>query len=350
MDYQSLMRIAHLASTQVLNYHLVLGGNGRGVLALDKESELEISEKIKMFLPLAHKSPNKKEAYVEVVCDAALVVAERYNLNKRAFYAAVQNLATVTLIPGIYEAAGDPVPLSAYHLRLYEDSDSEEGEKEEGVKPHATATKGVTPRSSGVAWTEAEFRKLIDLKVSGTPYPAIAEQLGRSVPAVQGKWSFVGKAESGWKDYINKKRTQIWSKRSDMREDSDVNEEEDEEADEEVPPPVPAADTVAATNNPAALEPRREWTDADIRELVRYKLIGLSTSEISMHMRRPGSSIGCQWMNMASNPNGKWFNYLHEEVRAKKTREEQAKALQGDSGAGGDVNGQPKWVSLSLFT
>ncbi|KAI7776331.1 hypothetical protein LA080_005466 [Diaporthe eres] len=344
MDHQYLTRLAQHASFQVLNYHLLWADSSRGLSALDKESELKISEKIKMFLPLAHRSPNKQEAFVEVICDAALVVAEKYNLNKRAFYAAVQNLATVTLLPSIFENAGDPVPLSAHHLRLYEDSDAEEGEKEdhekedhekedhekEGVKPHTTATKSGALRNSWVHWTKAEIRKVIDLRFAGQPYPAIAAQLGRTVPAVQGKWSLAGKPDSGWKDYIEKKKNEIWTKQSD----------------EELQPPVPAADTVDATNTPAALDPARDWTGADTQILIDYKIDGLSNRDISERMRRPPQSIHCQWMNMASSTKGVWFDYIRDQIREKIRREEQAKASQDDTGDDADVTGQPKWTQV----
>lgn len=351
MDYQSLVHITQLASLQVLNYHLVMAEDGCGLPALDQKTKRKISEKIKRFLPLTNKSVKKPEACVEVICDAAMTVAENYNINKRAFYAAVQNLATMTLLPSVYEEAGDPLPLSAYHLRLHGKSTDEEDREEEDVQPTASPQKSSAAPNNRVFWKDAEIREVIDRKMAGESFQDIAARFGRSTAAIQNKLRNAGKTGSDWREYIDKKRSETLGGLDGEDEQSEESESsEDDEADEEVQLPALVADAGAAKDNPADVEQLRPWTESDKMELIRYKISGMGVQAITKQMNRPCRSIHCQWLNMSTNPNSWWFSYIHKQYRAKRKQQSQEKASRGGNEANADLAGQSDPVSLSLFT
>lgn len=372
MDHQSLVYIAQVASIQALNYHLLIAECNCGSPDLDQETKVKLSDKIKLFLPIAQKSQNKSAAYLEVVCDAAVVVAEKYNINKRWFYTAVQGLASMALVPNMYKDAGDPVSLGPDHLRLYEDSENE------------------APKKNGLVWTKPEVQEVIDRKIAGEAIPAIAEHVGRSVSSIKNQWRLVARPNSGWKDYIEKKMGEVEGgldgedEQSDESNDSDENDEDDEdeeahEANEQTQPPDPSTNTDAAANSPVATDPTRPWTDPDIRDLIKYKVEGLSNFAIVNRMHRANNSIHCTWANLWNSTNGRWFSYIHKQFRAKRRREKQEKAshelnnglatvqapvttttfplrekkslrleeASGDTGAGVDLTGQSESVSLS---
>lgn len=353
MDYQSLVHIAQLSSLQVLNYHLVMAEDGCGLPALDQKTKRKISEKIKRFLPLTDKPAKKPEACVEVICDAAMTVAENYNINKRAFYAAVQNLATMTLIPSVYEEAGDPLPLSSHHLRLHGKStdgeDEREDREEEDVQPTASPQKSSVAPNNRVFWKDFEIREAIDRKMAGESFQDIAARFGRSTAAIQNKLRNAGKTGSDWKEYIDKKKSETLGGLDGEDEQSEESDDSDEgsgddEADEEVQLPADA------TDNPADLGQVRPWTESDKRELIGYKISGMGVQAIVERMHRPYRSIHCQWLNMSANPNSWWFAHIHKQFRAKRKQERQAKASQGGIGTNANVAGQSDLVSLSLFT
>lgn len=363
MDHQSLVPIAHRAILQVLNYHFLSAENGCGLPALDGESRGKITTRIYRLLPLTSKSENKRSAYVEIICDAALIVANKYNINKRWFYASVQNLATMTLQPSIYENAGDPVPLIIPNQQQYEDTNSEDdqdmGQKEEeDVQPPALATHGTaTPKSNGVAWSEAEIRQVIDMKIKGEPVHTMADRVGRSVSAIQNRWRVVNRPDSSWKGYIEQKTLEMYggSDESDSDEsdsetsDQSMESSEDEEPDEDVQPPASATDTSTVAHVPAAVALTRPFTHPDTKELINLKLEGLSNHEIEARMKRPYRSIHMTWLNVMNNTKGKWFTYILKLERAKRKRErreKRAKASQGGTGADEDLTGPSDSVSL----
>lgn len=402
MDHQHiqeyLVYLAQSASLSVLNYHLATT-KGFGLLILDQESTRQISDKIQRFLPIAHISQNKNAAYLEVVCDAAITVAEKYEINKRWFYTAVQGMSSMALVPDMYENAGDPVPLSQYHLQLYEDNgaeddnenvnedvnedineddneDNNEEEQEEGSvqPPDSSVQGGAGPKNSRLPWGEPETRNFIDRKFAGESFPAIGARLGRTALSLQNKWRHVSKPDSPWKDYIEQKQRELQQKRreaeqkkreaeggldgeddrSEEGDDSDSSDDsdeidEDEESDEKVQPAASTADTGTVTNLPAAPTTARGWSDAELRELIKYKIDdGLTNGEINVHLRRPNGSIHLQWVNLSMNPNGKWFAYIHKKYRAKRRREKLAKAARDAAGADAGATGQTK-SSVSLL-
>ena len=361
MDHQSLVPIAQRAILQVLNYHFLSAENGCGLPALDGATRGKITTRIYRLLPLTANTENKRAAHVEIICDAALIVAQKYSINKRWFYAAVQNLASMTLIPSIYEDAGDPVPLSIPHQQEYEDTSSEDDkemdqeEEEERVQPPApTANGAVAPKSNNrVFWSEAEIREVIDLKIAGEPLLAISHRFGRSVSAIQNRWRLVSKPNSTWKGYIEQKTLDMYGESNESKSDgsdsdeSDESDDDDDDDEEEAQPPVSAANTGTVADAQAAVAPIRPWTNADIQELVRLKLEGLSNHAIEERMKRPYRSIHMTWLNVVTNTEGRWFNHIFKQVRAKQKSEKRVKASQGCTGADEDVTGRVDSVSLS---
>lgn len=363
----------------MLNYHRMTVKRESELPALDPELNGKISDKVERFFPIAQISQNKNAAYLEVVCDAALAVAEEYEINKRWFYTAVQGMTSMALVPNMYENAGDPVPLGRYHLLLYEDGDdwdseaedaagnnarddNEQGQEEESVPPPNSSPGGAAPKNNRLLWSESEIREVIDRRIAGESFPAIATRFGRTAFSIQNKWRKVSKPDSPWKDYIEQKKREVEGgldgqnelseegDGSDGNNASDSSDEtnENEEADEEVQPAASATDTGAVTGPPAVLEGARPWTDADIRELIKYKIDGLTNREINARVRRPNGSVHCQWVNLSMNTNGKWFKYIHKKYEEKRQREEQANAAQGDTGADAVATGQlNSSVSLS---
>lgn len=393
MDYQQLQqRLVYLtqsASLQVLNFHLVTSNHVSGLPALDQESTRKISEKVQRFLPVAHICQNKDAAYLEVVCDAALVVADKYAINKRWFYAAVQGMTSMAIVPSLYENASDPISLSYNHEILYEDNNAtedaadaadddaevhdvdnakdatqdrnNEGHEEKSTQPSSSSNQHLTGwrRSNRKAWTDSEIQDLIDLKMAGKSFEAVGSQLGRTHSATSSKWCNLCKPDSDWYNYIEKKRSEASGRLGALVEqpeesgngDDDAIDKSDkmdvdEEVVEEVQPAASAADTKSVAKVPAPTKwPRRDWTDADIRELIRHKIDGLPLREIVPLMRRTHGSLHCQWMNL-NKINGRWFNYIHEQSRAKESRERQAEAAQGATGANAAATGQSSSVSL----
>ncbi|KKY30947.1 hypothetical protein UCDDA912_g09125 [Diaporthe ampelina] len=355
MDHQSLVPIAQRAILQVLNYHFLSAENGCGLPALDGATRGKITTRIYRLLPLTASTENKRAAHVEIICDAALIVAEKYSINKRWFYAAVQNLASMTLIPSIYEDAGDPVPLSIPHQQEYEDTSSEddkemdqEDEEEERVQPPAPTANGAVASKSNnrVFWSEAEIRDVIDLKIAGEPLLAISHRFGRSVSAIQNRWRLVSKPNSTWKGYIEQKTLDMYGESNESKSDgsdsdeSDESDDDDDDDEEEAQPPVSAANTGTVADAQAAVAPIRPWTNADIQELVRLKLEGLSNHAIEERMKRPYRSIHMTWLNVVTNTEGRWFNHIFKQVRAKQKSEKRVKASQGCTGADEDVTGR----------
>lgn len=365
MDYQHLQQklvyLAYSASLQVLNFHLVTAKDTPGLFDLDQESVRKISEKVHRFLPIAHISQNKDAAYLEVVCDAALVVADKYDINKRWFYAAAQGMASMAIVPSLYESASDPIPLSNYHELLYEGSDADDDDAEDDAESHAVDDAKVAaehdndqgheerstqpPRSSMQhaapprKWTDTDIRHLVDLKIAGESWEAIAARFGRSIGALSTKWTHLRKPNSGWDDYIAKKKGEAsggLSALAEQPEEGEGNEMDvDEEAVEEVQPAASASQTRI-----------RGWSDTEIRELIRHKVNGLNTLEIVGRMGRDPKLINSLWLKLSTHPNSGWLNYIHEQYRARDEREEQGKASQDAVGADAGARGQPSSVSL----
>lgn len=354
MDYQHLQQklvyLAQSASLQVLNFHLVTAKHMSGLPDLDQESARKISEKVQRFLPIAHISQNKDAAYLEVVCDAALDVADKYDINKRWFYAAVQGMTSMAIVPSLYDSASDPIPLSNYHELLYEGSDADD-DAEDDAENHAVDNAKVAaehdnnegqeerstqpPRSSMQhprRWTGTEIRDLVDLKIAGKSWEAIAARFGRSIGATSTKWTILRRPNSDWNEYIAKKKGEASGGLSVLAEQPEEREGDEMDVDEEAVEEVqPAAS--------AAPEPIKGWTDAEIQELIRYKVNGLNTLEIVGRIGRGPNSINPLWLKLSTHPNSGWHNYIQEQYRAKDEREEQEKASQGASG-------QPSSVSL----
>lgn len=393
MDYQQLQQrlvyLAQSASVQVLNFHLVTSNHVSGLTALDQESMRKISEKVQRFLPVAHICQNKDAAYLEVVCDAALVVANKYAINKRWFYTAVQGMTSMAIVPSMYENASDPISLSYNHEILYKDNNAtedavdaaddhaeahdvdnakdatqdrnDEGHEEKSTQPSSSSNQHLTGwrKSNRTFWTDSEIQDLIDLKMAGKSFEAVGSQLGRTPAATSSKWCNLCKPDSDWYKYIEKKRSEASGglgalveqpEESGNGNDDAIDKSDkmdvDEDAVEEVQPAAPAENTKAATKVTAPTQwPRRPWTDADIRELIRHKINGLPLMEIVPLMRRSHGSLQCQWMNL-NKINGRWFNYIHEQSRAKESPERQAEAAQGATGANAAATGQSSSVSL----
>jgi transposase len=363
MDHQSLVPLAQRAILQVLNYHFQSAENGCGLPALDQQTRDSISADIQKNLPLAAYAVDKQKAYLEIICDAALPVAQKYSINKRWFYTAVQGMTSMELVPSIYENVDDPVRLSISNLQNDDgiasfngqEMDHDEEEEEEGAQPPALVTNVVPPlKNKGLHWSDNEIQKLIDLYVTGPGFSAIADQLGRSRNAVQVTWRRVNASGSTWKDYIESKRIAMAVEQNEEVEqasesdDSDESEsgerEEVDEAGEQAQPQDQATTAATAAASSAVPEPKRPWTDADMRELIELKFGGMSTSAMAKLMRRAHGSVHCTWLNAAGNTSSRWFKYIHKKFRAEMKKEKQAKASQG-----ADANGESGSVSISLF-
>lgn len=335
MDHQSLVPIAQRAILQALNYHLLSTENGCGLPTLDQQTRNMISADIQKNLHMVAYAVDKHKAHLEIVCDAALPVAEKYNINKRWFYVAVQGMTSMELVPNLYEGVESPIRLSTLDTQVadgtasLEDQEMDHGgeeEEEDGVQPHAQATNTTArPEKSGQHWTEEEIRKLIDLQVAGQAVAMIAEQLGRSRNAVQFAWRKVREPDSTWKDYLENKMNAMEAEQNNEVEQASKS---DKDADGEGADKTTNVTTVADAS--AVPHPKRPWTDADMRKMVELKLSGLTTHAIGMRMRRPHSSVHCTWMNAAGNPGNKWFQYIHKQFRAQnKEKEKQKKAFEG---------------------
>lgn len=343
MDHQSLVRIAQRAILQALNYHLLSAENGCGLPALDQETRNMISADIQKNLHLVAYAVDKHKAHLEIVCDAALPVAEKYDINKRWFYVAVQGMTSMELVPNLYEGVEAPIRLSTLDTQVADeiasledhemDHSGEEEEEEDGAQLHAQATTATArPENSGLHWSEDEVRRLIDLQFSGQSVPMIAEQLGRSHHAIQFAWRKVRGSDSIWKDYLeNKMNTMEADQNNEVEQaskgDNSDESEGDKGADGEGADKTTNATTVADAS--AVPDPKRPWTDADMRKMVELKLKGLTTHAIGMQMRRPHGSVHCTWMNAAGNPGSKWFQYIHNQFTAQKEKEKQKNASEG---------------------
>lgn len=112
MDHKSLATVAQRAILSALKYHFSSTERGAGPRALDRQTKDTISADIRKNLPLADFAEDRDKAYLEIVCDAALPVAESYEINKRWFYTAVQGLTSMELVPSLYEDAAVPLRLS----------------------------------------------------------------------------------------------------------------------------------------------------------------------------------------------------------------------------------------------
>ncbi|KAH8773535.1 hypothetical protein F5883DRAFT_26050 [Diaporthe sp. PMI_573] len=354
MDHQSLVPLAQRAILQVLNYHFQSAENGCGLPALDQQTRDSISADIQKNLPLAAYAVDKQKAYLEIICDAALPVAQKYSINKRWFYTAVQGMTSMELVPSIYENVDDPVRLSISNLQNDDgiasfngqEMDHDEEEEEEGTQPPALVTNVVPPlKNKGLHWSDNEIQKLIDLYVAGPGFSAIADQLGRSRNAVQVTWRRVNASGSTWKDYIESKRIAMaveqneeveQASESDNSDESESGEREEvDEAGEQAQPQDQATTAATAAASSAVPEPKRPWTDADMRELIELKFGGMSTSAMAKLMRRAHGSVHCTWLNAAGNTSSRWFKYIHKKFRAEMKKEKQAKASQG-----ADANGE----------
>lgn len=356
MAHHSLVPIAQRAILQVLNYYFLSAENGCGLPALDQETRDRISTDIQKNLPLAAYAVDKQKAYLEIICDATLPVAQKYKINKRWFYTAVQGITSMELVPSLYENVEDPVRLSISDVQDDDGIANFDGqekdhdrEEEASAQPPALATNVVAPpKNNGQPWSENELQKLIDLHLGGQGFTAIAVQLGRSRNAVRVTWRRVSEsASSTWKDYIESKRIAVAAEHSKEVEqasesdDSDESESDEDDEDEAVDDGVANDSTAAGAS--AVLDPRRPWTDADMRELIDLKFGGMSTSAMAKLMRRQHGSVHCTWVNAAGNTGNKWFKYIHKKFRAEKKKEKQAKASQGM-----DANGESGSVSISL--
>lgn len=344
MDHQSLVPIAQRAILQALNYHLLSAENGSGLPALDQETRNIISSDIQKNLPLVAYAVDKHKAHLEIVCDAALPVAEKYNINKRWFYVAVQGMTSMELVPNLYEGVEAPTRLSTLHTQVddgiasFEDQEMDHGGDEEeegaGAQPHAQATNATArPKNSGLHWSDNEIRRLIDLHVAGEGAPIIAEQLGRSRNAVQFAWRKVRELDSTWKDYLEKKMNAMEAEQNNGVEQASESDGSDESKGDKGADGKGADETTNATtvaDASAVPDPKRPWTDADMRKLVELKLSGLTAHAIGIQMRRPHGSVHCTWMNAAGNPGNKWFYYIHKQFRAQK-KEKQKKASEGSA-------------------
>lgn len=144
MDHKSLVSIAQRAILQVLNYHFLSTEKGGGQSALDQKTRDTISANIQRNLPLVAFAQDCNKAYLEVVCDAALPIAEKYNINKRWFYTAVQGLTSMELVPNLYENAAVPLRLSTIdgdfdgEIARFEDQEADHKWEEDTVVEEAT--------------------------------------------------------------------------------------------------------------------------------------------------------------------------------------------------------------------
>jgi hypothetical protein len=368
MDHHVLVPIAQLAILQALNYHFLLKENGRVLPALDQETQESIRRDIQNNLPLEACAADKQVAYLEIVSDAAIPVAEKYQLNKCWFYTSVQALTSMELLPIYHERRGDPDRLDRAKLLEHAgitslaskktDVDQEEGDAAPAAPAPATDTVA-PPRNKTQRWSDDDIKMLIDLHLAGTGHKSVAEKLGYTHNSVKFNWRKANKPESPWKGYIEIQTAALAAADRDNKaepasecaiSDTSTSDDEGEEVAEAVGNVQPAAAaTAAAAVGPAVPEPKRPWTDADIKQLIDLRFDGMSTSAISKLVRRHHGSVHSTWLNVAASPGNKWFAYVHKKFRAEKKQKQKQKEKEKEkeklNGAG--ANSEPGAVSIS---
>lgn len=295
MDHQALADIANRAILYVLNFHLTMVENRPELTDLDQPTKDSISDGIHWLLPLEVLAADKRAVHLEIICDVAVDVAEKYGINKSWFYGSVQVIASNKLLPSLHANFEDPVRL---HRGLLGDEGEAEGEAEsegddeeedEAPQPPTLATNeniDIHPvEGSHEHWDDNETLLLIDLKVAGASSLVVSEVIHRSVASIDNKWQTVSN-ELNWSDYIQQKRT-------------------------------------AKTNyNESKGQMMGPWTEPEIREMIDLKVAGVSAPIISRVMHRSAGSINDKWSRMWYKASGEydlmWKDIIQQKFNEKR--------------------------------
>ncbi|KAL1873925.1 hypothetical protein Daus18300_003797 [Diaporthe australafricana] len=203
MDHKDLALLAQRACLQVLNYHLASTENGRQLADLDQSTKDEISAHIARFLPLLPYADDSRVAQLEIISDAAVDVAKKFNVNEHWFHGVFQGMTSITLVPNLH-ANMEVKRLSLHMFDAEEETDQQEDDQEDDQDYREDD--GEINKGTNQAWTDLEVYKLIEYKVLGMSRLAIAERMGRSLSSITNKWHQAStKPHSEWKDVIDKK-------------------------------------------------------------------------------------------------------------------------------------------------